>query len=285
MRYHLFDAFEIELELPLVDSDLYLHAVAPEIVENYYCTSPNLSWSYSSSNEQLILQTKNSVTDFRGLATLFADELISMRDFLQPLALQLMPLHANTCLRLRLPYANFDEYTRLRTALDLVLPLMPGFHTSSSSQRAVTLLEGEEFLEIVIPQLQESIYTDIAVSALVVETLKALIKETWSEFREQRQVTGNELFALSERVCAEGDVAIITSASYLASFGISRAICVNDLWVHLMESLMSLNSTHFEFTDPLRCLLLSGHESLHVAPWTKTPVLTASGVASSVNVL
>ncbi len=94
-------------------------------------------------------------------------------------------------------------------------------------------------IEIRVLDTQECPAADIALAALIVETVRALGDEAWCGIRHLMEWDTRALEAIFLASVNDADQAIIADRHYLAAFGYpERGPCrARDLWQHLMEAL------------------------------------------------
>jgi gamma-glutamyl:cysteine ligase YbdK (ATP-grasp superfamily) len=74
-------------------------------------------------------------------------------------------------------------------------------------------------IEIRVIDMQECPAADLAIAVLVVDLLRLLVAETWSDYKAQRSWAVDPLADLFEDVIEKGDRAVIASPEYLRVFG------------------------------------------------------------------
>lgn len=92
-------------------------------------------------------------------------------------------------------------------------------------------------IEIRVIDTQEQPAADLAIAAIVVETLQRLTAETWTPFQAQCQLPTEGLAAVFRAGLRCGEQAMIEDAEYLRQFGWSNGPCtLQALWRHLVDS-------------------------------------------------
>jgi glutamate---cysteine ligase / carboxylate-amine ligase len=92
-------------------------------------------------------------------------------------------------------------------------------------------------IEIRVIDTQEQPAADLAIAAIVVETLQQLTAETWTPFQAQCQLPTEGLAAVFRAGLRAGEQAMIEDAEYLRQFGWSNGPCtLQALWRHLVDS-------------------------------------------------
>lgn len=99
-------------------------------------------------------------------------------------------------------------------------------------------------IEIRVLDTQECPAADIAVAALIVETVRALTQEHWCGLRQLQKWDSAPLQRLFLHTAREADQAIIDDEHYRAAFGFpERGPCrARDLWQHLIETLLAASA-------------------------------------------
>lgn len=97
-------------------------------------------------------------------------------------------------------------------------------------------------IEIRLMDIQESPAADIALSSIIIETIKNLVAEQWCSFEEQCQFTESELETLLVATITDASAATITSQPYLRALGFSaNPLSARTLWQQLAERLLPSN--------------------------------------------
>jgi gamma-glutamyl:cysteine ligase YbdK (ATP-grasp superfamily) len=96
-------------------------------------------------------------------------------------------------------------------------------------------------IEIRVLDTQECPAADIAVAALIVETVRALTEEYWCSLRHLQKWDSGPLQRLFLQGVQYADQAVIDDEAYRAAFGFpERGPCrARDLWQHLIETLIA----------------------------------------------
>jgi len=98
-------------------------------------------------------------------------------------------------------------------------------------------------IEIRLIDVQECPDADCAVSALVIETVRALVTERWTPTGEQRGLEVDPLHALLLDGIRDAERAVVRDGALLRQFGMKRpSATVNEVWRHLAESLLPKGS-------------------------------------------
>lgn len=104
---------------------------------------------------------------------------------------------------------------------------------------------GRRTIEIRVLDSQECVQADLALAALISETIRALIDESLVPFGEQSREDEVRLKHIFDTVIKDADRAIIADQDYLRHFGISvQKTTAGELWQHIFTFL----ATHFPHT-------------------------------------
>lgn len=94
-------------------------------------------------------------------------------------------------------------------------------------------------IEIRIMDIQECPSADIAIVALVIETIKALVSEKFLDVESQMKWKTESLSLLLEKTTDKAQEVIIDQADYLKVFGFpERSAKVVDLWKHILDRIV-----------------------------------------------
>jgi len=109
-------------------------------------------------------------------------------------------------------------------------------------------------IEIRLLDIQECPRADMAVAALILETVKALARERFSGTRRQQAWPVEPLAALLLEVIREGDQALVRDPAYARELGYPGSLpcTVADIWAHLAQALLP----HEARRDPALTVLL-----------------------------
>jgi len=94
-------------------------------------------------------------------------------------------------------------------------------------------------IEIRIMDIQECASADLAIVNTVVELLKILVNEKLCSLQDQMKIDTNMLATLFDKVMVSGRHTMIDDAIYLAAFGLSSPISVQELWKHILSLIPS----------------------------------------------
>ncbi len=111
-------------------------------------------------------------------------------------------------------------------------------------------------IEIRVVDNQECPAADLAIVALIVQTLKWMVAERWISRHAQMGIPTEPIHAMLLDVVRDGEKAIITHEPYLRAFGVKEPrLRAGELWQRMHDELMPANSP---FTPALRVILGRG---------------------------
>jgi len=115
-------------------------------------------------------------------------------------------------------------------------------------------------IEIRVMDVQECPVADIALAALVIDTVHALYHETFGDLQTQQALPTALLGDLLSRCSCDADEAEISSPDYLGAWGIQRPICrAKDIWAYIGEVLQRQKAGHFAlWKNHLEVILTQG---------------------------
>jgi hypothetical protein len=116
-------------------------------------------------------------------------------------------------------------------------------------------------IEIRVLDIQECPQADLATTALIVATERALSQEKWAPFAEQRGWAVEPLAKILRRVMVQGEQATIDDPAFLQLFGLAAQgpVRVADIWQHLRDALLpASDSNHREWQPALDVILNEG---------------------------
>jgi carboxylate-amine ligase len=94
-------------------------------------------------------------------------------------------------------------------------------------------------IEIRIMDIQECPPADLAIQALVIETIKALVDESFCNLEEQMRVRTEIMAGILDDTTHQGQQAEILSSEYPNIFGLRSPCTAGDLWKHIYARLQS----------------------------------------------
>lgn len=162
------------------------------------------------------------------------------------------------------PVFSYDAYQQLLQSLYRdIAPFDPGGvlqHEWLNARGAIARFDRNS-IEIRVLDVQECPAADLAVAALICETLRALCARRWAPLEAQMQWPVEPLEKiLLDCVRRSGD-AVIHSADYLAMFGMPRMdiCCAGALWRHLFDTVYQDADPALRHTlEPARVILDQG---------------------------
>jgi gamma-glutamyl:cysteine ligase YbdK (ATP-grasp superfamily) len=115
-------------------------------------------------------------------------------------------------------------------------------------------------IEIRIMDIQECPSADMAIVALVIETIKWLVQGKFIDFESQMKWKTESLALLLDKTTEQGHAAIIDNAEYLAAFGIKdSALKASEVWQHILEDIVrSGNKVLENWRKELDVIILEG---------------------------
>jgi carboxylate-amine ligase len=94
-------------------------------------------------------------------------------------------------------------------------------------------------IEIRIMDIQECPSADMAITAVVIELIKALVNEKFVDFESQTKWKTDLLAQLLDRAAENGEAARVDNYEYLQVFGFpDKSVSMADLWRHIVERLV-----------------------------------------------
>lgn len=112
-------------------------------------------------------------------------------------------------------------------------------------------------VEIRVIDIQECPKMDMAVSELIVNLVKALVKQKWFSFDEISRITTNQLYDIFIDIIKSGENAIIRDKLFLSIFGITKdTISAIELWNEIYAKIS--NEYVFYYNNEIELLLEKG---------------------------
>lgn len=112
------------------------------------------------------------------------------------------------------------------------------------------------YLEIRIMDNQECPNADLAISTLIIETLKALIHDKFIPLEDQKEVFTDVLAGILEEVVQTGQRAEIFSTEYSSLFGMNYFTTPQQIWLHIYDALTKNGNTLLEPWEPQLSIIL-----------------------------
>jgi hypothetical protein len=117
-----------------------------------------------------------------------------------------------------------------------------------NSRGAIARFE-RDTIEIRLLDVQECPAADLAIAALIAETLKALTGGRWQTVAQQMAWAVAPLAELFEECVHRGEQVVITDRNFLAAFGFSdRRAGAGELWQHLAQELFTAGTVPAELS-------------------------------------
>ena len=133
-------------------------------------------------------------------------------------------------------------------------------HEWLNSRGAIARFD-RQAIEIRVLDIQECPAADLAISSLIVQTLRRLVAEEWSSIETQQAFATERLAKILSSVIRDADEAVIEDGEFLNAFGISAPLTTRELWRHLASPLLDVNT---EFAAALRVVLEQGSLSRRI---------------------
>ncbi|WP_159022823.1 glutamate-cysteine ligase family protein [Formosa sp. L2A11] len=107
-------------------------------------------------------------------------------------------------------------------------------------------------IEIRLVDIQECPKADIAICALIIETLKILVSNKLSTLAEQKRWTEEDLFCILNNAIKHGETAVIKNLDYLKVFNIENATSIKNVWKHLYAlAKPNIDTSHYNTIETI----------------------------------
>jgi gamma-glutamyl:cysteine ligase YbdK (ATP-grasp superfamily) len=113
-------------------------------------------------------------------------------------------------------------------------------------------------IEIRIMDIQECPAADIAITDLVIETIKALVHGKFVSLEEQMKYRTETLATILDDTIQLGQQAKIYSLEYLAIFGLHEIVSAKEVWQQIHNRLLFLNPSLIQWNPELSVILSQG---------------------------
>ncbi len=139
-------------------------------------------------------------------------------------------------------FTHADYEDQIFRAIDnAIAPLDPDkllVHHFLNSRGAIARFD-RGAIEIRLLDIQECPLADLAVVALVTETVKALANEEFAPLDAQKQASTDALRLILDETIGDGESATLHDAAYLELLGINNSVPMRagDVWQHLLDRL------------------------------------------------
>lgn len=125
-------------------------------------------------------------------------------------------------------------------------------------------------IEIRIMDIQECPQADLAIQALVIETIQALVNENFTSLKEQKSLETEMLAGLLDETARAGAKAVIAAPAFLSIFGIRRPATAGELWAVIYEKLNQRNPVSLRPWDKeIQMLIKEGPLARRMLGWLK----------------
>ena len=157
--------------------------------------------------------------------------------------------------------AGYHEQILDRIYRDLA-PLDPAGvlrHEWANARGAIARFE-RNTIEIRVLDVQECPAADLAITRLIVATLRALVEERWCSGAEQRAFPTAPLVRLLRATTQAGDSGVIDDPTYLRLFGLTDGVScpAGAIWRHLWQDLFTAEEHASDELAPLRVIFDEG---------------------------
>ena len=98
-------------------------------------------------------------------------------------------------------------------------------------------------IEIRIMDIQECPPADLAIQALVIETIKSLVDESFCNLEEQMRVRTEIMAGILDDTAHQGQQAEILSSEFPNIFGLRSPCTAGDLWKHIYARLQAKDAS------------------------------------------
>jgi gamma-glutamyl:cysteine ligase YbdK (ATP-grasp superfamily) len=112
-------------------------------------------------------------------------------------------------------------------------------------------------IEIRVMDIQECPSADLAIVALVIETLKALVNQELITFEKQKSWNENSLVGIFDQTVKLGQKAIINNTEYLKIFGLDSSASALEIWLKIVEHLKNSGNSAIQKWDSQISTILS----------------------------
>jgi gamma-glutamyl:cysteine ligase YbdK (ATP-grasp superfamily) len=113
-------------------------------------------------------------------------------------------------------------------------------------------------IEIRVMDVQECPAADLAIVALVTETLKAFVEEKFASFQKQKEILTDVLVGIFDETTQAGASTEIYSTEFSSLFGINSFTTPQQIWNHIFKTLSKNNSALERWEPQLSVILNEG---------------------------
>jgi hypothetical protein len=114
-------------------------------------------------------------------------------------------------------------------------------------------------IEIRVLDVQECPQADIAIATLIVEVLKLLVAEHWTETADQQSVGIDPLESVLLAAINDADRAVVESPDLLRHFGVTESsVTLQELWQHLLTATTKSSGVKLDHSAALQTIVHQG---------------------------
>jgi len=107
-------------------------------------------------------------------------------------------------------------------------------------------------IEIRLVDIQECPKADIAICALIIETLKLLVNKKLSSLATQKRWVKEDLFLILDDAIKHGETSVITNLDYLNIFDIEDETTIQNVWKHLYSlAKPNIHKSHYQAIETI----------------------------------
>ena len=156
-----------------------------------------------------------------------------------------------------IPEQVFDKAAYNRIIFEPITEAIKPFDTENildhhflNSRGAISRFD-RNAIEIRVIDIQENPSSDVAIAALIIESLKLLVSEEMVSLDDQKSWHEDDLFKIFDEVIVNAENTLITDKRYLAIFDLQKDADVKSIWKKLYEKvgerLSEEQQKHIEF--------------------------------------
>ena len=107
-------------------------------------------------------------------------------------------------------------------------------------------------IEIRLVDIQECPKADLAICALIIETLKLLVNKKLSPLAAQKRWTKEDLYVILNDAIKHGETSVIENLDYLNVFDIEDACSIQDVWKHIYQfAKPNIHKSHYKTIETI----------------------------------
>ena len=164
-----------------------------------------------------------------------------------------------------IPEAVFSKRTYLNTIYEKIKTEIAPFDPNQildpiwvNSRGAIPRFDRGS-IEIRILDVQECPAADLAISSLIIETIKAFVSGKYISHEEQMKWKTENLATIYEQSVIHAHESIITNSAYLSVFGIDKPnATATELWKHILSGLFEKNNNLTPWKNEFETILNEG---------------------------